>query len=42
MQGIKFRKFMDSIFIAHVNEQASGNINFIGKLNEVVTVKFIV
>lgn len=33
---------MDGIFMAHVSEQASGNISFIGELNEVVIAKFIV
>lgn len=33
---------MDAIFIVHVSEQESGNISFIGELNEVVIAKFIV
>lgn len=33
---------MDATFIVHLSEQVSGNISFIGELNEVVIAKFIV
>lgn len=33
---------MDAIFIVHISKQASGNISFIGQLNEIVIAKFIV
>lgn len=33
---------MDAVFRIHISEQASGNISFMEKLNEIVIVKFIV